>query len=192
MDNQALREELDELVAIQTHLDDQDALIQAQPSVFPLNAVSSAQRKVLAEIFEQVLHANVGFSLPFEDSDDPDALRPQIRFARASVEKRIKEIQRNLPLPSSNPQKALQAATDPRRVLVIHGRNDNAKDSLFSFLRAIDLDPIEWGEAIAMTGQGTPYVGQNSRSCIFEFAGCHCPAHWRRRGEAWNPLPETK
>lgn len=48
---------------------------------------------------------------------------------------------------------------DPRKVFVIHGRNEVARRGLFEFLRALDLDPIEWSEAIAMTGSGSPYIG---------------------------------
>jgi predicted nucleotide-binding protein len=47
-----------------------------------------------------------------------------------------------------------------RRVFVVHGRNDHARTAMFTFLRAIGLAPIEWSEAIAMTGQGSPYIGQ--------------------------------
>ena len=31
---------------------------------------------------------------------------------------------------------------------------------MFNFLRALDLDPIEWSEAIRMTGKGSPYIGE--------------------------------
>jgi len=31
---------------------------------------------------------------------------------------------------------------------------------MFSFLRAIGLDPIEWSEAVSMTSEGSPYIGQ--------------------------------
>ena len=31
---------------------------------------------------------------------------------------------------------------------------------MFVFLRSIDLDPIEWSEAVAMTGKASPYVGE--------------------------------
>lgn len=48
---------------------------------------------------------------------------------------------------------------DPRKVFVIHGRNDPARKGLFTFLRSIGLEPIEWSEAIRMTGQGSPYIG---------------------------------
>lgn len=49
---------------------------------------------------------------------------------------------------------------NPRRVFVIHGRNEPARKALFDFLRAIRLEPIEWSEAIRMTGKGSPYIGE--------------------------------
>jgi predicted nucleotide-binding protein len=49
---------------------------------------------------------------------------------------------------------------DPRNVFVIHGRNRAARDAIFDFLRAVGLNPIEWGEAISMTGKGSPYIGE--------------------------------
>lgn len=49
--------------------------------------------------------------------------------------------------------------TNPRKVFVIHGRNAKARKEVFSFLRAIGLSPIEWSEAVGLTGQGSPYVG---------------------------------
>lgn len=52
-----------------------------------------------------------------------------------------------------------EAEADPRSVFVIHGRNEPARAALFTFLRAIDLAPIEWSEAISMTGSASPYIG---------------------------------
>ena len=46
------------------------------------------------------------------------------------------------------------------RVFVIHGRNEAIRRALFDFLRAIDLKPIEWSEAVSLTGEPTPYVGE--------------------------------
>lgn len=48
---------------------------------------------------------------------------------------------------------------DPRSVFVIHGRNEPARKGLFEFLRSIGLAPIEWSEAISMTGSASPYIG---------------------------------
>ncbi|TVL91560.1 TIR domain-containing protein [Streptomyces sp. SAJ15] len=49
---------------------------------------------------------------------------------------------------------------DPRKVFVIHGRNEPARKGLFEFLRTLGLDPIEWSEAIRLTGKGSPYLGE--------------------------------
>jgi tetratricopeptide (TPR) repeat protein len=46
-----------------------------------------------------------------------------------------------------------------KRVWVIHGRNEKLVRDIFSFLRAINLDPIEWSEARAKTGVSSPYIG---------------------------------
>lgn len=54
-------------------------------------------------------------------------------------------------------------AVDPdrtRKVFVVHGRNDVARVAMFTFLRSIGLDPIEWSVAVKMTGEGSPYIGQ--------------------------------
>ena len=53
----------------------------------------------------------------------------------------------------------LRPAADVREVFVVHGRNNGARDALFQFLRSIDLHPLEWTEAIASTGKGSPYIG---------------------------------
>lgn len=58
---------------------------------------------------------------------------------------------------------------DPRMVFVVHGRNLAARDAMFSFLRTLDLKPIEWAEARAATGRPTPYVG-DILSKAFEMA----------------------
>jgi predicted nucleotide-binding protein len=45
------------------------------------------------------------------------------------------------------------------RVFVIHGRNEEMRRALFDFLRAISLKPIEWNEAVSLTGAPTPHIG---------------------------------
>jgi predicted nucleotide-binding protein/DNA-binding MarR family transcriptional regulator len=46
-----------------------------------------------------------------------------------------------------------------QRVFVVHGRNEELRKSMFDFLRSIGLKPIEWGQAIQMTGETAPFIG---------------------------------
>jgi hypothetical protein len=48
---------------------------------------------------------------------------------------------------------------DPRTVFVVHGRNGAIIDSMFAFLKAIGLKPLEWSEAREKTKDPNPYVG---------------------------------
>jgi predicted nucleotide-binding protein len=45
------------------------------------------------------------------------------------------------------------------QVFVVHGRDDAARRALFEFLRALGLEPLEWSQAVALTGTGSPYIG---------------------------------
>jgi predicted nucleotide-binding protein len=47
-----------------------------------------------------------------------------------------------------------------RKVFVVHGRNEAARKAMFEFLRSIGLSPIEWSEAVKMTGEASPYIGR--------------------------------
>jgi predicted nucleotide-binding protein/DNA-binding MarR family transcriptional regulator len=50
-------------------------------------------------------------------------------------------------------------SVDNTRVFVVHGRNEELRKSLFDFLRSIGLKPIEWSQAIRMTGETAPFIG---------------------------------
>lgn len=51
-------------------------------------------------------------------------------------------------------------AADPRKVMVVHGRDEEARRAMFDFLKAIGLLPQEWSELVAATGSGAPYIGE--------------------------------
>ena len=53
-----------------------------------------------------------------------------------------------------------QQKSNKSRVFVVHGRDEEARRALFDFLRAIDLKPIEWSKAVALTGKPSPFVGE--------------------------------
>jgi len=70
--------------------------------------------------------------------------------------------QSNIGLEPTEPTVVGEAGSrvDPHSVFVVYGRNDGIRSAMFSFLRAIGLDPIEWTQAIEMTGHATPYAGE--------------------------------
>jgi predicted nucleotide-binding protein len=54
----------------------------------------------------------------------------------------------------------MTSAADSRNVFVVHGRNLEARNSLFRFLRSIGLRPLEWSQAIQLTGKASPFIGE--------------------------------
>jgi predicted nucleotide-binding protein len=51
-------------------------------------------------------------------------------------------------------------ARDTRNVFVVHGRNLEARNSLFRFLRSVGLRPLEWSQGIQLTGKASPFIGE--------------------------------
>ncbi len=47
-----------------------------------------------------------------------------------------------------------------KKIFVVHGRNNTLRDAVFSFLRALNLEPMEWSQAIALLESGSPFVGE--------------------------------
>ncbi len=76
----------------------------------------------------------------------------------------LEAIKRARPAPheTQEPETSKRRAAPARssRVFVVHGRNEDARAAMFSFLRAIALQPIEWSQALEYTGKPTPYVGE--------------------------------
>lgn len=51
-------------------------------------------------------------------------------------------------------------ASDPTSVMVVNGRDSRISGSMFTFLRAIGLHPLEWTELVSGTANGAPYIGE--------------------------------
>lgn len=47
-----------------------------------------------------------------------------------------------------------------KNVFVVYGRNELAKRAMYEFLRAIGLNIVEWEQAVALTKEGSPFVGE--------------------------------
>ncbi len=56
--------------------------------------------------------------------------------------------------------------TDPRRIFVVHGRNEAAREAMFAFLRSLGLAPLEWEQAVRHTGSGAPHLGEILRQAL--------------------------
>ena len=54
----------------------------------------------------------------------------------------------------------LQPGDASKRVFVIHGRDERLRAGIFTFLRAIGLEPLEWTKAMQLTGKASPYIGE--------------------------------
>lgn len=66
---------------------------------------------------------------------------------------------------------ARAASRDRRdRVFVVHGRNEQIRKSMFSFLWAIGLDPIEFDEALNATGKPMPYINEALEAALAKIA----------------------
>ncbi len=48
---------------------------------------------------------------------------------------------------------------DARSVFLVRGRDDAKTKAIADFLRVLDLKVIEWEQAVAMTGEPNPYIG---------------------------------
>lgn len=56
-------------------------------------------------------------------------------------------------------KKSAKKRTKDNSVFVVHGRDGVLRQSMFDFLRALNLHPLEWDHAIDEAKQGNPYVG---------------------------------
>lgn len=48
---------------------------------------------------------------------------------------------------------------DRRSVFLVHGRNTDIANAMKEFMRSLDLRIIEWEQAVGLTGEPTPYIG---------------------------------
>lgn len=61
--------------------------------------------------------------------------------------------------PSGQPD-PVESPSDPTRVAVMHGRDEDARVAVHGFLHRIGLKPLEWENLVNLTGDAAPYNGQ--------------------------------
>lgn len=61
----------------------------------------------------------------------------------------------------ARPKKTSRQNQNPKdnSVFVVHGRNEKLRRSLFDFLRALSLKPLEWAKVVLLTRKTNPYIG---------------------------------
>lgn len=64
------------------------------------------------------------------------------------------------PAGNAAPDQIVGFAEDRRKVMVVLGRNSAIGEALFSFLRTIDLMPLEWTQLVGSANSGAPYIGE--------------------------------
>ncbi len=61
-------------------------------------------------------------------------------------------------VPAPDPEELTAGRGDSRTVMVVHGRDDSARLAVFSVLRSLGLRPLEWEQAVKLTGRASPYT----------------------------------
>lgn len=61
-------------------------------------------------------------------------------------------------VPSPEVRSGVYSSNETKRVFVVYGRNERVRVALFTFLRSLGLQPIEWHEAVEFTANPSPHV----------------------------------
>jgi predicted nucleotide-binding protein len=59
--------------------------------------------------------------------------------------------------PAAEPVRAVPKG---KRVFVVYGRNQKIRTAAFGFLRSLELEPIEWHQAVEATGNPAPHISE--------------------------------
>lgn len=62
------------------------------------------------------------------------------------------------PAPTTGEECEAEDEPDPRSVFVVHGRDQDATDALWSWLQDVGLRPLDWSDLVSLTGQGSPVI----------------------------------
>jgi predicted nucleotide-binding protein len=96
----------------------------------------------------------------FSTKDERDELRHAFRGGGDRVPEREYRPAEPARRRSAPTKKKAAKRTKSNTVFVVHGRDNELRKSMFEFLRALKLHPLEWDHAIAEAKQGNPYVGE--------------------------------
>lgn len=117
-----------------------------------LEQLDEGIRKLLISVCDAVMPQSVGYDVTWvefsmllddEDVNNGDSENEELTPGQSVQEKPVAE---------------KKGDTMNNMVFVIHGRNTKLRKAMFAFLRSIGLQPIEWEQALLMTGNPSPYI----------------------------------
>lgn len=85
---------------------------------------------------------------------------PSYKWRAAASAKDVTDDLIDAPAGTSSERGAAPERVDRRRVMVVYGRDSEARRAMFDFLRALGLEPGEWSQLVADTESAAPYIGE--------------------------------
>lgn len=113
----------------------------------------------LADIERLLRDGRTAIRLILEETSDVGTTLQYVRSVSPLLYDQLMQSTESLTTALPDGKKGPTEMADQRKIFVVHGRNTMARDAMFTFLRSIKLDPIEWSEAIKITGKPSPYIG---------------------------------
>jgi predicted nucleotide-binding protein len=122
-------------------------------------SIDSTWRRNIGNLTRHFVRANTFDEYMRMKGSLTSARRPPVMIARDFAGLQSHVAVQTRPAPVERVIERQSKTPDLHSVFVVHGRNNTARDGMFAFLRALGLQPIEWSQAVAMTGHGSPYIG---------------------------------
>lgn len=108
-----------------------------------------------------VLASRVGVNIQkYSTQEERATIRGSLNPSRSHAPKSITDDPVDRPPNKAGGSKKPYKAPKPKdnSVFVVHGRNDELRKSMFDFLRALGLKPLEWEKALLMAKGVNPHV----------------------------------
>jgi predicted nucleotide-binding protein len=139
--------------------------IQKKLSVSPARAYALVAKKANATYLPRrlaalALAADHGINIS-KNGYATEEERARIRAATSGSSAPSHQSPVQAPAPRGRPvSRPAARARQNNTVMVVHGRNKAVRDSMYAFLRALGLNPLEFGHGIKATRKGSPGVGE--------------------------------
>jgi predicted nucleotide-binding protein len=132
------------------------------PRIYAIIADKASQTLLDRHLAALVVATENGVNIhKFSTQDERAQIRGNLRSGAPDAAQSLADSAS--PQPARRPVRARKAPkiakAKDNSVFVVHGRNDKLRRSLFDFLRALGLKPLEWEKVVLMTKKTNPYIG---------------------------------